>query len=154
MASSLIDAADALLQEGGRSVVFRRRAVSTAYYAVFHALAKLTADYVTRSAGRSTMEYERAYRAMAHTALRSAFANAPLVEHPRVREIGQIVVRLQAERERADYLPPGAAPFPTDVVRILLDRARDAVAAIESLRLSDESVRLLAVTLLFRDRRP
>ncbi|MGV8839835.1 MAG: hypothetical protein ACWA6X_05975 [Bauldia sp.] len=154
MASTLVDAADALLRQGGRSVVFRRRAVSTAYYAVFHALAKLSADYLTRSAGRSTAEYERVYRALAHATLKTAFSQPPLSERDDIRDIGQIVVGLHIARERADYLPPGAGAFSFEDVGNLVDRARDAVAAIESLRLTDDSARLLAVTLLFKDRRP
>jgi hypothetical protein len=43
MVSRLLDAAELLLAHGGRSGAFRRRAVSTAYYAVFHSLAKSSA---------------------------------------------------------------------------------------------------------------
>ena len=74
MASRLIDAADLLVQEGAHSSAFRRRAVSTAYYAVFHALAKHCADVLLQPIKRNSYEYEQVYRALQLGTLKSAFA--------------------------------------------------------------------------------
>jgi uncharacterized protein (UPF0332 family) len=150
MASRLIDAADVLLNEGRRSTAFRRRAVSTAYYAVFHALAKLCADYVTQSAQRSTDVYSRAYRALDHGPLRHAFAQPPLTSDKTLSRIGAIIVRLQAERHRADYLPPVAGVFSADDAQEVVDLGRRTVDEIESLDSDDR--RTLAIALLFKTR--
>lgn len=155
MAVALVEAAASLLELQPDSSAFRRRAVSTAYYAVFHALAKLCADFVTRSARRSTPEYERAYRALAHGTLKVAFApTGVLMADDRIRKIGNTAVQLQIEREKADYLPPFPRVFSLSDAQDLVAPSREAVSAIEGLRPPDESVRLLAVTLLFKDRRP
>ena len=153
MASRLLDAADTLLREGRRSNAFRRRAVSTAYYAVFHALAKLCADYVTRSARRATDEYGRVYRSLEHGVLKNAFAQPPLKDNQKLSDIGAIVVRLQAERHRADYLPPIAGIFSRDIAQELVEQAREAVAELESLKPQNKDCRTLATSLVFRERR-
>ena len=153
MASRLLDAASTLLDEAGRSSAFRRRAVSTAYYAVFHALAKLCADYVTRSARRGTEEYSRVYRSLDHGTLKNAFAQSPLRDSKKLSELGAIVVRLQAERHRADYLPPVAGMFSRNVAQEIIDLAREAVRELEQLGPQDKDCRILVTCLLFRERR-
>jgi uncharacterized protein (UPF0332 family) len=152
MASRLLDAADTLLQGEPRSMAFRRRAVSTAYYAVFHALAKLSADYLTRSAKRNSEEYSRVYRSLSHGPLKVAFGQAPLRDNKRLSGIGAIVVRLQAERHRADYLPPIAGVFTRDAAQELVDQAREAVAELEGLKPQQKDCRTLATCLLFSTR--
>jgi uncharacterized protein (UPF0332 family) len=153
MSSLLLDAAETLLREGKRSNAFRRRAVSTAYYAVFHALAKLCADYLTRSAVRSTDEYSRVYRSLEHGALRNAFAQSPLKEHKSLSRIGELAIKLQVERHRADYLPPLSGSFSSREVQELIDEAREAVLEIENLKPRNRELRTLATYLLFRERK-
>jgi hypothetical protein len=149
MASRLVNAADLLLQNGRRSTAFRRRAVSTAYYAVFHALARLCADYLTRSAARSSDEYERVYRALEHGPLKQAFLRAPLKDNQRLSEIGVSVVRLQAERFRADYLPPVLGVFGRAEAEELVGLARETVTQIELLSPRMHDTRILATALHF-----
>jgi uncharacterized protein (UPF0332 family) len=150
MVSLLLEAADKLLQERPRSSAFKRRAVSTAYYAVFHALAKLCADTMLQSTVRTTDEYARVYRALEHGPLKSAFGKEPLKSHGTLRRIGDLVVALQSERHRADYLPPIRNVFSQRDARNLIDQARQAVSLIEALNLPDR--RTLATCLLFRER--
>lgn len=152
MASRLIEAADTLLTEGRRSTAYRRRAVSTAYYAVFHALAKLCADYITRSATHSTEEYSRVYRSLDHGPLKNAFGQSPLKENRRLSRLGAIVVRLQAERHKSDYLPPAIGIFSRDVAQELVDLAREAVAEVESIKPQNKDCRTLVTCLLFKVR--
>jgi uncharacterized protein (UPF0332 family) len=152
MASRLIDAADTLLTEGRRSTAYRRRAVSTAYYAVFHALAKLCADYVTRSSSRSSEEYLRVYRSLDHGPLKHAFGQILLKDNKRLSRIGSVVVRLQAERHRADYLPPILGVFSRDAAQELVDQAREAVAVLEAIKPQHKDCRMLVTCLLFRVR--
>lgn len=148
MVSRLLDAADVLVKEGRRSRAFRRRAVSTAYYAVFHALAKLCAESLLPSADRSADDYSRVYRALGHGSLTEAFAT--LKEQERLRRIGELVVPLRSARERADYLPPIETEFTSDKVKELVDQARRAVQEIETLDRAER--RTLATRLLFKTR--
>ena len=152
MVSLLLDAADKLIEERPRSSAFKRRAVSTAYYAVFHALAKSCADCLLPSSDRSTDAYSRVYRALEHGSLKAAFGKEPLRDHIVLRRIGDLVVPLQSERHRADYLPPIKNVFSQREAKKLVDQARQAVSAIEALGATDR--RILATSLLFRVRQP
>jgi uncharacterized protein (UPF0332 family) len=152
MVSLLLEAADTLLKERPRSSAFKRRAVSTAYYAVFHALAKLCAENLLHSVARNTDEYSRVYRALEHGSLKTAFGKEPLRDHAELRKIGDLVVPLQSERYRADYLPPIKNVFSQQETRKLLEQARQAVSQIEALNSQDR--RTLATCLLFRARQP
>jgi len=146
----LLDSADSLLESRPRSSAFKRRAVSTAYYAVFHALAKSCADCLLPSSDGTTDEYSRVYRALEHGTLKSAFGREPLKDRLTLRKIGDLVVPLQSERHRADYLPPLRNVFSQREAKKLVDQARQAVVEIEAL--SPEDRRTLATYLLFRMR--
>jgi uncharacterized protein (UPF0332 family) len=148
MVSRLLDAADLLLTHGRRSGAYRRRAVSTAYYAVFHSLAKTCSE--TLLTQEKTDAYVRVYRALDHGPLKNAFAAGPLRELAHFREIGNIVTLLQSERHKADYLPPTAGVFGAEQAKQLVDQARDVIARIEELTLEDR--RTLATHLLFKNR--
>jgi uncharacterized protein (UPF0332 family) len=152
LAGRLLEAAELLLKNGSRSTAFRRRAVSTAYYAVFHAIDKLCADYVSRSAMRSSDEYLRVYRALDHAPLKNAFGKSPLKDNAVLREIGSMVVILQNERHRADYLPPVAGVFTYDRATELVAMAREVVQQIETIKPVNKECRLLALSLLFKER--
>src|SRR3972149_3173943 len=146
----LLEASETLLKQKPRSDAFRRRAVSTAYYAVFHALAETCANSLLPSMDHASDEYARVYRALDHGPLKAAFDKGPLKDRPNLRGIGALVVRLQSERHRGDYLPPLGDVFHRSKAEDLVDQARRAVAKIESL---DEGDRLtLATCLLFRSR--
>ena len=153
MVERLLDLADQLVREGRRSSALRRRAISTEYYAVFHALAKSCASILLPSMDRNSEIYERVYRALDHGPLKTAFmAKAgPLAERDSLQKIGNLVVRLQSERHRADYLPPNPSMF-LDSAKKLVDQARRAVSEIE--RLSDDDRVALATLLLFKSRAP
>lgn len=158
LVSRLLDAADTLIDGGPRSSAFRRRAVSTAYYAVFHALAKVCADRFL-PIDRSAREYERVYRALDHGPLKSTSErerNDLLKGRQRVLDLLDLVVLLQGERERADYLPPVRNVFSYHRAKELVGQARVAVNIIDSL--SDVDRDALAVCLVFKappkERRP
>lgn len=150
MVSLLLEAADKLVAERPRSSAFKRRAVSTAYYAVFHALAKLCAESLLPSGDRHEEEYARVYRALDHGSLKTAFGKDPLKDNETFRKIGDLVVPLQSERHRADYLPPIKNVFSGREAKKLIDQARLAVSEIEALNPRDR--RTLATCLLFRVR--
>ena len=151
MVERLLGASEALLREKPRSSAFRRRAVSTAYYAVFHALAKLAATSIVLEVPRDADEYLRVYRALDHGPVKTVFSQSPLREIPRLRGIGSIAVRLQSERVRADYLPPSPTLLPLAEAEDLVAQARQVVEDLETL--SNTERRLLAICLLFKVRK-
>jgi uncharacterized protein (UPF0332 family) len=151
MVSRLLDLAEQMLREGARSPTLKRRAVSTAYYAVFHALAKSCASILLPSIGRHSEIYERVYRALDHGPLKSAFVTkGGALDRRSLRSIGDLVIALQTERHKADYLPPRKGIFAAQEVEELIDQARQAVREIEAL--GDEDRIALATSLLFKSR--
>lgn len=150
MIERLLVLAESLANDGARSLTLKRRAVSTAYYAVFHALAQLCADEV--SGGLSATDdvaYVRIYRALDHGTLKTAFKTAPLNQIAMLQRIGDRAVELQSERIRSDYLPSQSL-YTVEECRAFVDSARWTVRAIT--RLSPEDRKTLAVFLLFKNR--
>jgi hypothetical protein len=172
MIEALLEVADELARQGtdGSSVrredrmrrsVFRRRAVSTAYYAVFHALMRLCTKELLGSSKPETAEYEIVYRALNHGPLKDAFNRGPLRTVPSLKRIGDRVIELQTARNLADYLPMGRfnktraadekPKAPILSCRKLVTSARSTVQMIDSL--SPDNRRTLAVHLIFKNGR-
>ena len=150
MIERLLALAENRAETSGRSLTVKRRAVSTAYYAVFHALAELCADELlgVQSDVRSE-EYIRVYRSLEHGTLKTAFKAAPLNRVAALQRIGNRVVVLQSERIRSDYLPSQAL-YTNDQCRDLVESAKSAIGSIAALSQGDR--RSLAVHLLFKNR--
>jgi hypothetical protein len=150
MVGRLLDLADQLVQQ--KSATLRRRAVSTAYYAVFHALAKSCAGILLPSVGHQSDAYQRICRALDHGPLKAAFAasTGPLKNREPLQKIGEAVIQLQSERHRADYMPASRAFFSPNQAEALIARARRAVMEIEALSSRDRVA--LATWLLFKSR--
>ena len=87
MVERLVALAEELAEKSGKSLTLKRRAVSTAYYAMFHTLAELCADELL-GAGSDTRseEYIRVYRSLEHGTLKTAFKTAPLNRTVRIAE--------------------------------------------------------------------
>jgi uncharacterized protein (UPF0332 family) len=147
-------------EDKARRFVARRRAVSTAYYAVFHALMQLCAEELLGSSKQSGPEYEIVYRSLNHGSLKDAFNKKPLNTVPTLKEIGDRVVELQTARNLADYVPMGRfnkkraadeKPAPPSLSsRKLVQSAKSAVQLLRSLAPNDR--RTLAVYLVFKNR--
>lgn len=84
-----------------------KRAVSAAYYARFHALARLCADTITGVAPtRSTKAWQQTYRAPAHGFAKNACAQAHNKGFPpTIVRFAQLFVLMQQQRHAADYDP-------------------------------------------------
>lgn len=86
-----------------------RRAISSGYYAIFHALAASNADSLIGSSPASVRspEWERTYRALEHRFARDRFSTATaMASFPEsVRDFGSAFVVLQGQRHDADYNP-------------------------------------------------
>lgn len=151
MVGNLLAAAEELLLAKPRSAAFRRRAVSTAYYAVFHALVKLCAETLVPGSSANDVEYLRVYRALDHGPLANALLQTPLKEHPIFRTAGPSIIKLKEERHLADYLPPNKDVFPPHQVQALIDEAKLIIHMLQELQPTDR--RLLATCLLFKERK-
>lgn len=86
-----------------------RRAMSTAYYAVFHQLCWTVADTFIggQSAQRSTEAWCQAYRALDHSFAKKQCRDTEAIKHfpQAVRDIAVVFVDLQLARHLADYDP-------------------------------------------------
>jgi hypothetical protein len=149
----LLTVARELCQRTGKRPreAFMRRAVSSSYYAVFHALCRLCADTFIGGAHHKTRAWERVYRGVSHTSAKIVFTSAKELSAfpPDFADFGAAFVLLQKERERADYDP---APFGTYFAdtEILIAQAQGAIAVLN--RLGDADRRALATALLVKAR--
>lgn len=107
--AELLDTARVLVRSAPRRprLPDLRRAVSTARYAFFHAIAEDAADRLARGAARSRLPWPHVDRAREHRRLRDleAIAREPVLPAPVLR-VATVVRQLQ-ERERADHDPTG-----------------------------------------------
>ncbi len=150
MIERLLALAEELAEKSTGSPTLRRRAVSTAYYALFHALAELCAqELLGPETSRRSQEYVRIYRSLDHGTLKKAFLAPPLNGIPALQKIGNRVVRLQSERIRSDYLPQQSI-YTTEQSIDLVKSARATLLSVG--KLSHEDRRTLAVHLLFKNR--
>ena len=147
----LIEAARALTESGrGRPTQARlRRAVSTAYYAMFHCLAASAADlFIGTVRGPA---WHRAYRALEHGRARSACRQGQTMrEFPmEVRDFAEAFVALQKARQQADYTLDADAYQQSDV----LEYIASAELAISQFEQADiDAKRGFAAHVLFRQR--
>ena len=129
---------------------FMRRAVSTAYYAVFHALARMCADQLIGGSNAKTTAWGRTYRALDHRAAKSALQGEEAASlDPSLAGFGLLFGQLQDRRHQADYDP---APFRHyfDETLALVRQARSAIEILNSL--PAETRRTLATLVLFKTR--
>ena len=136
------------------SQVSLRRALSTIYYALFHALAWNGADkLVGKTASlRAGEAWQMAYRGIEHGRANAVFRNGSFMARlsPALREFGGFFIEMQNSRHQADYNPH--ANFTKSFV---LRRISDAERAIARFRAANAADRQkLSVRILFISRRP
>ena len=127
-----------------------RRAISTAYYAVFHTLAASNADLI---AGRpqsdmSTQAWERVYRRLGHGRAQNNLRTILRQLSRHGENFARTFVELQQLRQEADY-DSNAVVTHSDTVNSI-ELAETAISAFA--QLSEEERRFLAAQSLF-DRR-
>ncbi|WP_375455556.1 hypothetical protein [uncultured Methylobacterium sp.] len=126
-----------------------RRAVSGAYYAVFHALCAVCADEMVGWSKTGT--HDPIYRTVDHRTARNRLLSprAAAIKMD-LKRVGLLFAHLQDQRHAADYSPPSPL-FSQRQVDSLIDQAREAIALIEALSQKDERLRL-AILLIAHDR--
>ena len=86
-----------------------RRAVSAAYYALFHCLANCCADLLVGTTGsdRSEPAWIQTYRALQHGTARARCNNLGMIQRfpVEIQEFAQQFTFMQRKREDADYDP-------------------------------------------------
>ena len=104
------------------------RAVSTAYYALFHCLARTCADSLAGRSGTvgSRPIWCQVYRSLEHRQARMRCENVPSRFPDEVREFGQTFADLQSKRHLADYDPD--RPIRKSEVIVDIDNVRTAIS--------------------------
>lgn len=127
------------------------RAVSTAYCALFHTLARLCADIVAGTGKTvSAKAWLQAYRALAHGFAKNACAQARSKGFPpEVLQFASAFVDLQQLRHDADYDP--SRMFKRSEVVSVIGRAERAISGLRSAQRSD--LRAFVVLVLIPERR-
>lgn len=129
-----------------------RRAVSSAYYAMFHCLARCCADTLvgSRSADRSRPAWRQVYRALEHGLAKKNCKNQTIIKKfPKdIEDFANTFVSLQEKRHTADYDP--FAQFTKQEVRSDIAATRNAIERFQSIPIRDR--REFAAFVLFRSR--
>ena len=85
------------------------RAESTAYYALFHMLARCCADLLIggKSSSRNTSAWNQVYRALDHGPAKTACENTnKMASFPaEIQDFANMFITMQAKRHKADYDP-------------------------------------------------
>ena len=104
-----------------------RRAISTAYYALFHALASSNADCLVGTPHDPLTEHawSRIYRGLNHGPARRNLLQDRGLFSPQIRRFTEVFTQLQDLRHRADYDPTRTFTLPQALDWI--DRAEDAI---------------------------
>ena len=129
-----------------------RRAVSAAYYALFHTLALCGANTLVGAnrAGRSQPAWNQVYRALEHGHARNQCSNRTVMSSfpPAVQDFGELLVLMQAQRQAADYDPN--ASFSRSYVLSLIEETAGIIEQFDNTDVRDR--RAFAVFVLFRRR--
>lgn len=129
-----------------------RRAVSMAYYAMFHALARCAADMLVGAtpSRRSQAAWRQAYRALEHGHARNQCNNATMMsEFPDgIQRFGELFISNQMLRHNADYDP--YATYSRFAVLQVIDGIERVIPEFDAVPAIDR--RAFAVYALFRTR--
>ena len=113
-----------------------RRAISTAYYAMFHCLAGVAANlFIGR---KRSPAWHRVHRALEHGKIRVACENKKAMAEfgfpPEIHDFAKMFVELQKMRQRADYaLDDNPELYCESDVIVLIDSATIAIKQFEQI---------------------
>lgn len=149
-------------EAGAPRQVDLRRAISAAYYAMFHAILRTAADEVVGTSQRTSPLYELAYRSIDHARLRKLCEEAQQTTLSSrraryvptgsftsdIRSFAASTLELQRHRHSADYDPS----FRTTMsdAQVAIETARSGIARFD--RASASEKRVFLFLLLFEPR--
>jgi hypothetical protein len=159
----LFDQADRLARGSGGQQVDLRRAVSAAYYGLFHTATITVADYVAGRSRRNSAEWSLACRSVDHKKLLEIcealdkrpppLRFKPLLPEalvsPGFKDYARAVIEFQEKRHQADYDP--AVLFKVSDVRSIVSTAKAAYARFRAI--TEEERRIFVCLLIFSPRR-
>ena len=135
--------ASRLLASGQPSQEALRRAVSTAYYAMFHALAASNADIIIgprTPANRS--DWTSTYRSLRHFRAENPLYGWPHLFSQPIQNFAVIIAGIKRQREEADYNPD--VNFVQPQVVTWIDRAERAIIDFNASTLQERSMVAIA----------
>lgn len=150
----LIESANILVKScrGKPSQVSLRRATSSAYYAMFHCLARNCADLLVggTNAIRSKHAWRQTYRALEHAFAKNACKDGSIVtKFPKaIEDFANNFVAMQEKRHAADY-DPSVKLTKSEVVTDI-KTAREAIVEFQKVPIKDR--RAFAAHVLFKKR--
>ncbi|GLH77416.1 hypothetical protein SSBR45G_23240 [Bradyrhizobium sp. SSBR45G] len=152
-ADDLLEAARHLASRTGKPrQAFLRRAVGTAYYAMFHCLAKNCADLLIGGTGaqRSEEAWALVYRALDHGTVRNVCSNSQTMRAfpQHIQDFGNTFVTMQKKRHDADY-DPQCSVFKSAVLADI-NGVETVLADFEATAMKDR--RAFAAAILFKKR--
>ena len=127
-----------------------RKAISAAYYAMFHALANSNADTLVGSISsiRNSTEWTRTQRALNHGIARAQIIKNEMVAFDSaIQDFGNTFLTLQLDRHEADYNPNPKEPFKRSETTRHIRRAREAIDNFQSISIQER--RRFATYILF-----
>ncbi|MGJ3262550.1 MAG: hypothetical protein ACFE0R_04870 [Salinarimonas sp.] len=136
-------------RRGTPKQVVLKRAVSTAYYAAFHAASRLAADALVGRTKAATEAWSLTYRAVQHGFAKDVLRRRDVQAlHAGIASFADVFTDLQELRHRADYDPRSS--FTLAEARGAVDDAASGIAALATV---PAAIRLdLAARLLFKPR--
>ena len=156
-ALDLIAAAKLLAEHPGRGrppEANLRRAISTAYYALFHCLAENCAEMMVGGSGarRSREAWRQVYRTLEHRVARRRCGDKSSIQNfaPEIINIATDFVEMQDLRHIADYDPIASIPTRDEVIQHITD-AENAIRQFPNAPIVDR--RSFAVHVLMSGRR-
>jgi hypothetical protein len=128
-----------------------KRGVSTAYYALFHTLARECADLLVGTGDwRSDPAWVQVYRALEHGLAKNSCRAAATKGFPNgIVSFADTFVTMQEERHRADYDPQ--ARYVRPEVLLLIDNCEQAIRDLGAVTRSDRKA--FVVWVLFQKKR-
>lgn len=149
----------AKLEKGRPRQASLRRAVSTAYYALFQALCEACASALVGK-DKPWDVFTPIFRAVEHTRAAQTLQQANFATSADLQRLASAFLELQSVREWADYNPEprpkfdakkNGSPFTRSEALTLIELADEAIEILD--RLSDEARLKLATRLVTRSRR-
>lgn len=126
------------------------RAISTTYYAMFHALARCCADTMigTNGASRSKPAWQQVYRSLEHGQCKESCKKRDKMERfpAEIQDFANLFISMQEKRHKADYDPTERA-YKSSVL-LDIDQAQLAIKRFEAAPLKDR--RAFAAWVLFK----
>ncbi len=130
-----------------------RRAVSTAYYAVFHALCRLCADVVIGRRPKCRRAWQQVYRAVQHGLVKQQCSKGRVRQAgfpPEINAFCAMFLHLQERRHEADYDP--LASFTLNDAQALVHLAEQAVSLLRDRNIDSRHKRALVAWVLLPKR--